>query len=419
MRLSQFYCPTLRETPSDAEVISHQLMLRAGMIRKVASGIYTILPMGLRVFRKMEAIIRQEMTAVGGNEVLMPMVIPEALWVESGRWDQYGKELLRVSDRHGNAFCLGPTHEEVITDLVRNELKSYRQLPKLFYQIQTKFRDEIRPRFGIMRGREFSMKDAYSFHDGEASLQATYAAMATAYDRIFSVCGLQFIRVAADSGAIGGDVSAEYVVVADSGEDMVLQCGACGYAANVEVCSAQASDPCPECTSDRLQARRGIEVGHIFKLGTKYSAAMNAVFLDAQGKIQPFAMGCYGIGVGRTIAAAIEQSHDAAGIIWPVPLAPFCVVVLSLSTKEPAVTTLSETLYRSLSRVGIDVAWDDREESAGIKFKDAELIGYPYQVVVGKKSVETGLIEIKNRRTGETVTVSAEAVVDHLRPFCA
>ena len=541
---------TLKESPRDAEVVSHQLMVRAGMIKKVAAGIYSVLPLGQRVFNKMNAIIRDEMAAIGGVECTMPASIPAELWQTSGRWDHYGKELLRFEDRQGRPFCFGPTHEEVITDLVASYVTSYKQLPVMLYQIQSKFRDEIRPRFGLMRGREFLMNDAYSFHDTPLSLDDTYQASRRAYSAIFKRCGLDFIEAAADSGSIGGDVSAVFLVVADSGEDEVLVSGDSGFAANVEACdcidefeppvptneietvhtpskksieevaqflslpssqciksllvmvdgepvmlcvsgdrtlneakvsrligsfsyatneeivqylkcepgfigpvgvstirivldfslkqhsdyccgannidehllhvaperdiqsfewadikNAMAGDPCPNDPAQPLISKRGIEVGHVFKLGQKYSVAMSAEFNDSNGKRQPFEMGCYGIGVGRTIAAAIEQSHDENGIIWPAALAPFHVVIVHLCPQDDEMNSLVDKLVSLIEGFGNDVIVDDRKESPGKKFKDADLIGFPYQIVIGRKVMDAGVFELKSRKTGEVVEI--------------
>lgn len=545
--------PTLKESPADAEVISQKLMTRAGMIRKVAAGIYTLLPLGQRVVRKVEAIVREEMDRAGAQEVLMPMVVPSELWQESGRWDAYGKELLRLKDRHGREFCLGPTHEEVITDMVRREVRSYRELPLNLYQIQTKFRDEIRPRFGLMRGREFIMKDAYSFHATPESLDAEYENMHRAYSRIFERCGLQFRAVEAETGAIGGRFSHEFMVLADSGEDSIASCTRCGYAANIEraevreahaerplgelpvervstpgmktieevsaflkaspsamiktliyetdkgvvaalvrgdhqlnefkfrnalgaewvrladeaavekatgapagfagpvrlkvpihadhavkriydgaaganekdahiihvsaardfpgaayadIRNALAGDMCPRCEGT-FEIRRGIEVGHIFKLGTKYSEAMGATFLDEEGKERPAIMGCYGIGIGRTAAAAIEQNHDEAGIVWPGPLAPFDCEVLPVNVNDEGTRKAAESLYGTLG-AEMEVLLDDRDERAGVKFKDADLIGIPVRVVVGERNLKQGKVELKVRKTGETMLVGVE-----------
>ena len=554
MRFSQLLIPTLKETPSEAEVISHKLMLRAGFIRKLASGIYSYLPLGLRSIRKVEQIVREEMNNSGAQELLLPMVQPSDLWQESGRWQKYGAELLRFTDRHKRDSCLGPTHEEVITDLIRKNVHSYRSLPINLYQIQTKFRDEIRPRFGLMRGREFIMKDGYSFDGTEKGAEETYEKMNYAYHRIFKRCGLTFRAVEADSGTIGGSFSHEFMVLADTGEDTIVICKECSYAANTEKAQAMespapepqpmleltkietpgkrkvqvvcdflqispknlvktiiyvangepvavllrgdhevqevklqnllgadevrladdketfdftgtptgylgpvglnlkivadkeitkmanftiganeknfhlqnvnlgrdfevsetadlrmvtAKDRCPVCGGP-LELPRGIEVGHIFKLGTTYSEALNATFLDDQGKEIPFIMGCYGIGVSRTVAAAIEQNHDKDGIIFPLPIAPFQVILLNLSTKDEEINKAAETLYQELTKLGIEVLFDDRDERPGIKFKDADLIGIPFRVTVGKSLTKEGKIEIRQRSNGETISVPSE-----------
>lgn len=562
IRYSRYLMPTTKETPSDAEVASHRLMLRAGLIRKVASGIYTYLPAGLRVMRKVERIIREEMDRAGAQEVLMPAVVPAELWQESGRWEAYGKELLRFRDRADREFCLGPTHEEVITDLVRREIRSYRQLPANFYQIQDKFRDEIRPRFGLMRGREFFMKDAYSFDADEAGAERSYRKMYDAYFRIFRRMGLSFRAVEADTGSIGGSSSHEFMVIADSGEDAIVSCTACEYSANVEKaeCSpgpvaesegrrdgsprkvstpgkrtigevsaflgidpgallktlvfesdrgdaavvlsgryevnevkvknllgadwvrlaseervreltgapsgyagpvglsmriladhsvrgigtgatganekdahlvevvpgrdfepevyadlrmATEEDRCPRCGGP-LCFSRGIEVGHIFRLGSKYSKALSAAYLDSDGKEKLMVMGCYGIGVGRTVAAAIEQNHDEDGIIWPVSIAPFEVCLLPLNRKHDGLAREAERVGRELSGRGIEVLLDDREERPGIKFKDADLTGIPIRVTFGEKNFQAGFAEIRDRRTRGTERVELPALADRV-----
>ena len=554
MRYSRYFIPTYKEVPAEAEIVSHQLMLRAGMIRKLTSGIYTYLPMGLRSVRKVEQIIREEMDRSGAIEILMPAVQPAELWRESGRWDYYGRELLRFKDRHNREACIGPTHEEIITDLVRREIHSYKQMPVNFYQIQTKFRDEIRPRFGLMRGREFIMKDAYSFDVDNDGANRSYEIMRETYCRIFARCGLRFRAVEADSGAIGGSYSHEFMVLAETGEDQIVNCSRCEYAANLEkaevagpveaespdptppepveavdtpdvrsieevaaflsvspdqiiktlilvadgepvavllrgdhelneaklrnLLGAQEvemadpelvaettgaspgfagpsglgvkivadhavsvmrnavtggnredlhlknvnpgrdfevdrygdirvimpGDPCPRCGGP-IRFGRGIEVGHIFKLGTKYSEAMKALFLDEEGRETPIIMGCYGIGVGRTVAAAIEQNHDENGIIFPVPIAPFEVTVLPLQMHDSAVREAAEKIYHRLKETGVDVLLDDREERAGVKFNDADLTGIPLRVTVGVKGIKNGRVEIKKRRDAKPVEV--------------
>lgn len=579
MYYSKLLIPTLREDPGEAEVVSHRLMLRAGMIRKLAAGIYNYLPLGYRVIRKIENIVREEMNRAGAQEVFMPMVLPAELWKETGRWEKYGKELLRLKDRHERDFCLGPTHEEVVTDIVRNEVKSYRQLPLNLYQIQSKFRDEIRPRFGLMRGREFIMKDAYSFDTDQAGAEESYKKMYEAYNNIFRRCGLTFKPVEADTGLIGGQFSHEFMVLAETGEEAVVSCDSCGYAANMEKAESRShlpghpepcaepvsaspgslsdlsrnesllpmerrltpgkksvedvsaflgvtpqhlvktlivrgddkvvavllkgdhelngiklsrflgctevqllapsevedvtgspsgfsgpvglkgipliadsavremsdfivggnerdihlvhvniprdftpdhfadvrnvaeGDGCPRCDSGRLFIVRGIEVGHTFKLGVKYSEAMGATYLDAQGNPQSIIMGCYGIGVGRTMAAAIEQNHDKDGIIWPSAIAPFSAIVLPLNVRSEKTYAAARAIYDKLTETGTDVILDDRDERAGVKFKDADLLGIPCQIVVGDKGVSRGIVEIKNRATREVKEIEIEAII--------
>jgi len=564
MRFSRYPVATSKETPAEAEVISHQLMLRAGLIRRLAAGIYTFLPFGLRAVRKAEAIIREEMNRAGALELLMPAVQPAELWQESRRWEQYGPELLRLKDRHERDFVIGPTHEEVITDLARRELKSYRQLPVNFYQIQMKFRDEIRPRFGVMRGREFLMKDAYSFHADAASLAEGYAAMKSAYTRIFTRMGLEFRAVRADTGSIGGSASEEFQVLADSGEDAIAVSDADDYAANLELaptpafdgrrpaagallarvatpgaktiaevgqllqlppqrlvktlivegsdgdavallvrgdhelnavkaqkvagvasplrmatagrvlqatgtepgfigplglrlrvvadhavaaladfaCGANqkdthltgvnwgrdlpepaladlrnvvAGDPSPS-GNGRLAIRRGIEVGHIFQLGSKYSEAMQATVLDPSGKPLTPLMGCYGIGVTRVVAAAIEQNHDDKGIIWPEPLAPYTVLIVTLNhDRSAAVRSCADRLYAELEAAGIDTLYDDRDARPGVKFADAELLGIPHCAVVGDRGLAAGRLEYRNRRTGTIEEIPVDDVLSAIR----
>jgi len=554
MRYSKYFIPTHKEAPSDAEIISHQLMIRAGMIRKLTSGVYTYLPLCLRSIRKVEDIIREEMSRAGAIEILMPAVQPGELWQESGRWEHYGRELLRFKDRHDREACFGPTHEEVITDLVRKEIHSYKQMPINLYQIQTKFRDEIRPRFGIMRGREFIMKDAYSFDVDEEGANLSYEAMYEAYTRIFKRCGLKFRAVEADTGTIGGSYSHEFMVLAETGEDQIINCTECDYAANLERAEIKPSqtppepeanelnpitevdtpgiktveevtaflsvlpsqlvkslifvvdgqetavlirgdhelneaklkgllgaqtvelapervveeitgapvgfagpvglnikivadnalkgmkdfvtggnrkdlhlrnvnmkrdfevdlfgdlriitsrDSCPRC-GKKIEFGRGIEVGHIFKLGTKYSQALKAVFLNRQGKETPIIMGCFGIGVGRTVAAAIEQNHDKDGIIFPAPIAPFEVIILPLQMHDTGVVETAEKIYTELLDIKIDTLLDDRDERAGVKFNDADLLGIPIRITVGVKGIKGGQMEIKLRSETESFFV--------------
>jgi len=564
MRVKQFLLSTLKETPADAEVASHRLMLRAGMIRQLARGIYTWMPLGLRVLRKVEAIVREEMNAAGAIELVMPAVQPAELWQESGRWDQYGPELLRINDRHKRDYCFGPTHEEVVSDVVRQEVKSYRQLPLNLYQIQTKFRDEIRPRFGVMRAREFVMKDAYSFHANAANLEATYRGMYDCYTRIFTRLGLKFRAVAADTGSIGGTGSHEFHVLADSGEDAIAFCPASDYAANVELAEAvapatprpAASEPLEKIRTpgvktiadlcaflkvpadrtvkavvvdgadgkpvlllvrgdhelnlvkaakldplnkpvqfsspaairaqfgadpgslgpvgfkgtviaDRavaamadyvvganengnhytganagrdfpepavadlrnvvagdaspdgkgsLDILRGIEVGHIFQLRTKYSSAMNLTFLDETGKPKVMEMGCYGIGVSRIVAAAIEQGHDERGIIFPRAIAPFELALMPIGIgKSAQVRETAERLYRELVATGMDVLLDDRDERPGVMFADMELIGIPHRVVIGDRGLKSGQIEYQGRRDAQAQPIALQDAVKSLK----
>ena len=558
MKMTNLYAPTLREVPAEAEVPSHQLMLRAGMIRKAAGGVYSYLPLAWRTLRKIEQIVREEMDAKGGQEIAMPIVQPAEIWQQTGRWDVYGDEMFRLKDRHQRDFCLGPTHEEMVTTLVKQDVRSYRQLPLLVYQIQNKYRDEIRPRFGLMRGREFIMKDLYSFDRDTAGLEISYKKMYDAYSQIFSRCGLEFRPVEADPGAIGGSGTHEFMVIADSGEAAIAYCDGCDFAANVEkaellpltsvaeaekpletvatpgkktindvagylslsadrlikslafitekgpvlalirgdhevneiklanllnvlqlemagekeiqslfhsepgyigpvgltnvtivadasvmnlhnaVCGANQADrhfinvlprrdikpthvadirliregdPCPRCSSP-VKTARGIEVGQVFKLHTKYSQALDATYLDENGQEQLMVMGCYGVGVSRTMAAAIEQHHDADGIIWPASIAPYQVVIVPINTKDEPQMTMAEQIYRELSAVGVEVVLDDREERSGVKFKDADLIGYPLRITVGPKALKENCVELKVRRTKESLLLPLDGYVD-------
>lgn len=401
---SKVFLPTLKDTPQDAEVISHQLMLRSGMIRRVTSGIYTWLPIGLRVLRKVENIVREEMDASGAQEVLMPMVQPKELWEETQRWEKMGPELLRIQDRHERDFCLGPTHEEVITDLIRNNVKSYKELPLNLYQIQTKFRDEVRPRYGVMRGREFLMKDSYSFNLDEDSLNESYVLMKEAYKKILNRLGLQFKIVKADSGAIGGDASEEFHVLAENGEDTIAISDSSDFAINTELLLEEGEDieslqgkPSPD-GEGIIEIKKGIEVGHIFQLGKVYTDAMKANVLDNEGKAQNLYMGCYGIGVSRLVAAAIEQNNDDKGIIWPEAMTPFEVNIIAIGfDKDKKIAKASTDLYSKLSSMGYEVMLDDRKDGYGTKMKDAELIGVPINVIIGKQYLQNGEIELKHR----------------------
>lgn len=414
MRLSKYLIPTLREIPGDAEVISHQLMLRAGMIKKVAAGIFTYLPLGYRTLKKISQIIREEMDLAGAQELLMPMLQPAELWQESGRWDDMGEEMARLKDRNNRQFCLGPTHEEVITDIARHFIRSYKQLPVNLYQIQTKFRDELRPRFGLMRGREFLMKDAYSFHASKDDALREYEVMYQTYERIFRRCGLEFRAVSADTGKMGGAASHEFQVLAKSGEDEILSCASCRFGANATFIQKKEGDLCPECHKGKLKSTRGIEVGHIFFLGKKYSESLGATFLDPNGKQLHFEMGCYGIGVGRTMAAAIEQHHDDKGILWPMTIAPFQVVVVPLNTSDAEVVKVSEAVYQSLLEKNVEVLLHDKEESAGVKFNDIDLIGIPIRVTVGQKGLSKKSVGIKLRSEKEEKMVVIPSAVDQI-----
>lgn len=563
MLATKLYAPTLREVPSDADVVSQQLMLRAGFMRKTANGLYSFLPLGWRSIKKIEAIVREEMDRASAQEIMMPILQPAEIWKESGRWNAYGAEMMRINDRHDNEFCLGPTHEEMITTLVKNEINSYRQLPVNLYQIQSKFRDERRPRYGLMRSREFIMKDAYSFDVDEAGLDESYKSMYDAYTRIFTRCGLTFRPVEADSGAIGGSGTHEFMAIAEAGEADIVYCTKCDYAANIEIgkpgimkqdeealqelsvvdtpnaSSIEAvadmlnlplhktikavvfsidgkvvlaivrgdhevnevavqhavlgsvepematpeelekvgltagfispiglkqtedfaivvdesvmetynvcggankkdthyvninpkrdfnvediivapirlitkDDVCPKC-GGALEHAKGIEVGQVFKLGTKYSEALQATFLDQNGRPNPMIMGCYGIGVSRTLAAAIEQYHDENGIIWPRSIAPFEAVIVPINAKDEALMSTSQTIYTALQNAGVDVLLDDRKDRAGVKFKDADLIGYPLRITVSKNTLENNEVEIQIRKSGETLPCAIDSVAD-------
>ncbi|ACZ24547.1 prolyl-tRNA synthetase [Veillonella parvula DSM 2008] len=563
MLATKLYAPTLREVPSDADVVSQQLMLRAGFMRKTANGLYSFLPLGWKSIKKIEAIVREEMDRASAQEIMMPILQPAEIWKESGRWNAYGAEMMRINDRHDNEFCLGPTHEEMITTLVKNEINSYRQLPVNLYQIQSKFRDERRPRYGLMRSREFIMKDAYSFDIDEAGLDESYKSMYDAYTRIFTRCGLTFRPVEADSGAIGGSGTHEFMAIAEAGEADIVYCTKCDYAANIEIgkpgimkqdeevlhelsvvdtpnaSSIEAvadmlnlplhktikavvfsidgkvvlaivrgdhevnevavqhavlgsvepematpeelekvgltagfispvglqqtdefaivvdesvmetynvcggankkdahyvninpkrdfnvediivapirlitkDDVCPKC-GGALEHAKGIEVGQVFKLGTKYSEALQATFLDQNGRPNPMIMGCYGIGVSRTLAAAIEQYHDENGIIWPRSIAPFEAVIVPINAKDEALMATSQTIYTALQNAGVDVLLDDRKDRAGVKFKDADLIGYPLRITVSKNTLENNEVEIQIRKSGEALPCAIDSVAD-------
>ena len=410
MQLSKYPLITYKETPVDAELTSHQLMLRAGLIKKLASGLFSWMPIGLKVLRKIERIVREEMDRSGAYEVSMPAIQPADLWQETGRWEAYGDLLLKMEDRQGRSFCFGPTHEEVITDIVRNELKTYRQMPVNFYQIQTKFRDEIRPRFGVMRAREFLMKDAYSFHLDQPSLDLEYENMGATYNTIFTRLGLDFRKVRADSGDIGGSLSHEYHVLADSGEDEIGYCDEEDYAANVEMIEGNTAP-----NGGKLSFTRGIEVGHIFQLGDKYSKSMNCTVLNDKGdSIYPL-MGCYGIGISRIMASSIEQNHDESGIIWPEPLAPFQIIIVALNKNtEDTTLTKSRKIYHQLKESGYEVLLDDRNERAGVKFADADLLGIPKRLIVSERGLDNQTIELNFRDGKNKSDVPFEQLVDYL-----
>ena len=408
MKYTQSGITTTKDTPNDAEIISHKLMIRSGMIKKLASGLYTWMPLGLRILKKIENIIREKMNDTNALEILMPAIQPSELWKETGRWEKYGPELLRLTDRHEREFCFGPTHEEIITDIVRNEIKSYKQLPIIYYQIQTKFRDEIRPRFGVMRAREFLMKDAYSFHESEACLNKTYEIMFDTYKRIFEKIGFEFKVVIADNGQIGGSESHEFHVIADNGEDELIFSDKSDYAINAELFPEppKEGDVSPD-GSGKVKIKRGIEVGHIFKLGKNYSHAMNANISNKENKNITVTMGCYGIGVSRIAAAAIEQSHDDKGIIWPKSITPFHIVIISIGySKNEKIKGYSDDVYQKLIACGVDVLLDDRDISPGIMFSDSDLIGVPYKIIVGKQYLENKNLEIKERVSDKTFTIS-------------
>lgn len=404
MLFSKILLPTLKDAPQEAEVISHKLMLRAGMVRKVASGIYTWLPLGLKVLRKIENIVREEMDASGAQEVLMPMVQPKELWDETNRWEKMGPELLRIQDRHHRDFCLGPTHEEVITDLIRNNVKSYKELPLNIYQIQTKFRDEVRPRYGVMRGREFLMKDSYSFNIDEACLEETYLTMRNTYKKVLERIGLEYKIVSADSGAIGGDASEEFHVLAETGEDTIAVSDSSEYAINTELLLKDGEDieslegkPSPD-GEGTIEIKKGIEVGHIFQLGKIYTELMKVNVLNQEGRAVDLFMGCYGIGVSRLVAAAIEQNNDDKGIIWPEAIAPYEVNIVAIGyAKEPQIAEAANNLSEQLQAMGYEVIVDDRKDGYGTKMKDAELIGIPVNVIIGNKFIESGEVELKHR----------------------
>lgn len=435
MRLSDYFLPTLKENPTEAQIVSHRLMLRAGLIRQTSAGIYAWLPLGYRVLRKIEQIVREEQDAAGAQEMLMPTIQPAELWRESGRYEDYGKEMLRIRDRHEREMLFGPTNEEMITALFRDEIKSYRDIPKNLYHIQWKFRDEIRPRFGVMRGREFLMKDAYSFDIDSAGARRSYQKMFLAYLRTFARMGLKAIPMQADTGPIGGDLSHEFIILADTGESGVfcdkswLDLDVLADAPNPEddlepffnrltaiyaaTDEKHTPDRCP-LSADRLVERRGIEVGHIFSFGTKYSKPMNAVVTGANGETITLEMGSYGIGVSRLVGAIIEARHDAQGIIWPESVAPFKVGLINLKAGDTETETTCQELYDDLRMAGVEVLYDDRNERPGVKFADMDLIGLPWHLVVGPRGLKNGVVELKCRATGERVEMSRDNALARL-----
>ncbi len=437
MRLSQFFLPTLKEVPSEAQIVSHQLMLRAGMIRQSSAGIYSWLPLGFRVLQNIERVVREEQDAAGCQELLMPTIQPAEIWRESGRYEDYGKEMLRITDRHERQMLYGPTNEELITEIVRASVRSYRDLPKLLYHIQWKFRDEVRPRFGVMRGREFLMKDSYSFDLDYDGARRAYNKMFVTYLRTFARMGLKAIPMKADTGPIGGDLSHEFIILAQTGEsevfcdkalvgrDMLSQQvdldgdlqpivdeWTAPYAATDEMHDATRFEA--EVPADRRLSARGIEVGHIFYFGTKYSEAMGATVANQAGDQVPLEMGSYGIGVSRLVGAIIEACHDENGIVWPTPIAPFDAGLVNLKTGDPACDKAAGDLYESLRLAGLEPLYDDTDERAGVKFANMDLIGLPYQIVVGPRGLKQGVVEIKNRASGHRYELSPEAAVAHL-----
>lgn len=416
---SKTFIPTLKETPQEAESISHQLMLRAGLIRMLMAGVYSYLPLGLKVLDNIQKIIRQEMNEAGASELLLPALQPKELWAKTGRDKTIGDVMIQFIDRRGRDICLGPTHEEVITDLVKSHVSSYKQLPLILYQIQTKFRDEIRPRFGLVRGCEFIMKDAYSFDKDQPGLEKNYKAMHEAYLKIFKRCGLDFLSVEADSGVMGGSVSHEFMVPAKEGEDVVLVCAKCrltkasSYPA-AENTSLDKDEICPKC-GIKLDKINTLEVGHIFQLGTKYSSVLGANFVDEKGKIQPIIMGCYGIGVSRLISAIIEQNHDKEGIIWPQELSPYKVIILSLDAGNEKVKEKALDIYQKLKKENIEALFDDRDERAGVKFKDADLLGISIQVIIGNSFLKQNTIELKSRRDNKKIIDTDEKILEQVK----
>ncbi|MCX7927734.1 MAG: proline--tRNA ligase [Candidatus Omnitrophica bacterium] len=411
MLWSKFFIPTLKETPQEAESISHQLMLRAGLVRMLIAGVYSYLPYGLMVLENIQQVIRQEMDKTGANELLLPALQPLELWQKTERDKLLGQVMIKFTDRRGRRMCLGPTHEEVITELVHQHISSYKQLPLILYQIQTKFRDEIRPRFGLVRSCEFIMKDAYSFDIDEEGLDRSYCLMHQAYERIFTRLGLKCLTVEADSGIMGGSLSHEFMVPASCGEDLVWLCPNCAKTAPFKDTDTK---QCSVCNTN-MQKINTIEIGHIFKLGTKYSQALEAYFQDEQGRLKPIIMGCYGIGVSRLIATIIEQNRDENGIIWPIEVAPFKVIIIPLDVTNSSIMEKASVLYQKLSQEDIPVLMDDRNERAGVKFKDADLIGVPLQLILGKAVQEEGLLELKQRKTNTKISADDSVIFSKIK----
>lgn len=410
MLWTKTFIPTLKEVPQEAESESHRLMLRAGLIRMLMAGVYTYLPLGLKVLKNIEEIIRQEMNAIGASELLLPALQPKELWSKTGREKVIGEVMIKFTDRRGRHMCLGPTHEEVVTDLAKSFVSSYKQLPFTLYQIQTKFRDEIRPRFGLIRSCEFIMKDAYSFDKDEDGLKINYALMLDAYNKIFSRCGLKFYSVEADSGVMGGSISHEFMVPASEGEDAVLLCEACGHAVPFKDSKIES---CPKCGKNLVKVNT-LEVGHIFQLGTKYSSSLEANFVDQEGKLKHIIMGCYGIGVSRLLPAIIEQNRDKDGIIWPKGISPFKVILLPLDVTDENIRNASLNIYNELEKKHIDTLLDDRDERAGVKFKDADLLGITKQVIIGKEFLKSGSFELKDRINNQKISLDKDALLKAL-----
>jgi len=413
MLWSKDFIPTLKETPQEAESLGHQLMLRAGLVRMLIAGVYSYLPLGLKVLNNIQKIIREELNSCGASELLLPALQPQELWIKSGRDKDMGEVLIRFVDRRGRNICLGPTHEEVITDLVKNHITSYKQLPLVLYQIQTKFRDEIRPRFGLIRACEFIMKDAYSFDADESGLDKNYKTISNAYKRIFKRCGLNILTTEADPGVMGGNASHEFMAPAQDGEDLVLLCPKCKSAKPLKEAGDQS---CPKCNV-QLEKINTIELGHIFKLGTKYSSVLGANFIDAQSQQKPIIMGCYGIGVSRLVSAIIAQNHDKDGIVWPKEISPYQVIILPLDTTDRKIMGKAGKVYKELEQDGMEVLFDDRSVSAGVKFKDADLLGISLQIIIGRESLKKNTLELKIRRNQKKIIKTKTVILEEIKRF--